>query len=626
MNNFNNITKFSRLRKLLLQNPSVINPRRFFSVTPMTTNNSKDTVRIGCASGFWGDTPTAVSQLVNHGKLDFLVLDYLSEITMSLLVAAQRKSKDLGWCPDFAHSVGPLLGQIKRQGIKVVSNAGGINSIACMQTMSSIAKKSGVDIKIAVVLGDDVFHLRDTVTKEHCPDPTSITSMNAYLGAAPIRRALDLGADIVICGRCTDSALALGPLVHSFDWAWDDFDLISAGSLAGHLIECGAQATGGICTEWESVPGWENNGFPIAICDRSGKSIITKPDGTGGLVNRCTVAEQLLYEIHDPTAYVLPDSVCDLSHVQIAEQTNGVLVTGVRGLPPTDFYKIGGTYQDGWKCTTVSPVIGPKAADKALKTAEAIVARCRGIYKHLKMADFTSVYTHVLGTEQAYGEYARKAARDTREAVSWISVQHQDRNALEIFAREVASAGTGMAPGLTTIVGGRPKPSPVLKFFSYLQPKHELQITIKTSDGHEEVLEPTKIPTSSLEDLKLKSSISSQVSDAEFPSYSYKLSELAWTRSGDKGDSCNIGVIAKDPSSYPLLLASLTEDKVAKYFAHKSSPGKSLICKRYEVPGVHGLNFVLENSLGGGGIASLNCDPQGKAYGQMLLDMQVEKA
>jgi hypothetical protein len=579
-------------------------------------------VRIGCGSGFWGDTPTAVAQLVNQGKLDFLVLDYLSEVTMSLLVAAQSKNPDLGWCPDFVQSVGPLLAQIKKQGLKVVTNAGGVNPTACMKMMLSVAEKSGTSIKIALVTGDDLLHAKDKITQDQCPNPSTITSANAYLGAGPITRALDLGADIVITGRCTDSALALGPLVHKFKWSWDNYNLMASGSLAGHLIECGAQSTGGIFTDWEKVPGWANNGFPIAVCEPNGNFLLTKPEGTGGLINHGTVAEQLLYEIGDPERYILPDAVCNFSRVELTEQKNGVFVTGAKGAKPTPYYKVGGTFQDGWKCTSVCPVIGPKAREKARKTADALLTRSRAIFKHLKLPDFTRVYTQVLGTEEAYGESARKENLESRDAVMWLAVQHVEKKALEIFAREIASAGTGMAPGLTAVIGGRPKAVPLLRFFSYLYPKDQMPVTIKTSDGHEESYQVEKIPDDNVGSCD---SSKSKASDTHPPtgSNSYKLSDLAWTRSGDKGDHCNIGVIARDPSFYPFLLTQLTSDKVTKYFAHKFTSDNPTV-HRYEVPGVLGLNFVLENSLGGGGIAALNPDPQGKGYGQMLADFKIE--
>ncbi|ODN06511.1 hypothetical protein Ocin01_00190 [Orchesella cincta] len=598
-----------------------IGPRPLTSLYNVRHSSSRP-IRIGCGSGFWGDTPTAVPQLVKRGNLDFLALDYLSEVTMSLLVGAQRKKPELGWCPDFAQTMALVLPDIKKQGIRVVTNAGGVNPKSCMSSIMSVAAQLNVDLKVAVVTGDDAMNGKINITDTDCPSPSTIASANAYLGAGPITRALELGADIVVTGRCTDSALVLGPLIHSFRWDANNFDLMAKGSLAGHLVECGAQATGGIFTDWEQVTGWENNGFPIAVCEPSGDFVITKPKGTGGLVSRGTVAEQLVYEIHDPACYILPDVVCDFSNVCLEETEDGVRVTGACGRPPTPFYKVGGTYQDGWKCVTACPIIGPNAGEKGHKTANAIIRRCKGIFKLLNLPDFKRVHVQMLGMEESYGSNARPVK--PREGVMWMSVHHSEKKALEIFAREIASAGTGMAPGLTTLVSGRPKPSPLLNFFSFLTPKENFNIQIELSTGHKEtfVESPNQSAPSSSEPAPT-SKASKDESDLT-GTHSYKLSDLAFLRSGDKGDTCNIGVIARTPEIYPILKKHITAAVVHEYFQHKFPPGSTQEnCQRFELPGVQGLNFVLTNSLGGGGIASLTPDPQGKAFAQQLADYSI---
>ncbi|CAL8081779.1 unnamed protein product [Orchesella dallaii] len=582
---------------------------------------STQPIRIGCGSGFWGDTPTAVPQLVKRGKLNYLALDYLSEVTMSLLVAAQRKKPELGWCPDFVQTMGLVLPDIKKQGLRVVTNAGGVNPKSCMSSLMSLAAQMDVDLKVAVVTGDNAVTGKIDITDTECPNPSTIASANAYLGAGPISRALDLGADIVVTGRCTDSALVLGPLIHSFRWDTNNFDLMATGSLAGHLVECGAQATGGIFTDWEQVEGWENNGFPIAVCEPSGDFVITKPKGTGGLVSRGTVAEQLVYEIHDPANYILPDVVCDFSNVRLEETDDGVRVSGARGRPPTPFYKVGGTYQDGWKCTTACPIIGPKAGEKGHKTANAILRRCRAIFKLLNLEDFKRVHVQMLGMEEGYGANARPVK--PREGVMWMSVHHSEKMALEIFAREIASAGTGMAPGLTTLVSGRPRPSPLLNFFSFLKPKENFDIQIELSTGHKETF--VEAPVQSATPVSTEPSSKEPKENIDLSgTHSYKLSDLAFLRSGDKGDTCNIGVIARTPEIYPVLKKHITAAVVQEYFQHKFSADQTQDnCQRFELPGVQGLNFVLKNSLGGGGIASLTPDPQGKAFAQQLADYTI---
>ncbi|KAK4308655.1 hypothetical protein Pmani_019655 [Petrolisthes manimaculis] len=592
------------------------------------SEHEQKTVRVGCASGFWGDTPTAAPQLIHHGKLDFLMFDYLSEITMSLLTAARAKKPDLGYAPDFVlFALGPYLNEIKRKGIRVVSNAGGINPEACAAALRQASKKAGVELKVGVVSGDDLMVQREAAlegaTPTHNIHPASVHSLNAYLGAGPIARALDQGADVVVTGRCADSSMALGPLMHTFGWHGTDYDQLAAGSLAGHLIECGAQVTGGIFTDWHIVPDWHNIGFPIAEVDSSGRIVITKPAGTGGLISTGTVSEQLLYEIGDPRAYILPDVVCDFSRVQVQEVKDGVMVTGAKGSSPTDSYKVTATYMAGFKATAVCCVGGRRSGEKGRRTAEAILARSSTIFKTLGLPDFQRTHVQVLGAEDTYGPHA-SGGEGPREGVVWMSVQHQEKRALDLFAREIAAAGTGMAPGLTAIVGGRPKPSPLLKMQSLLVGKDTCQVTITTDEYSESFtsVTPDCIPASTY---NFADQPTSKVHELPSGPNSYRLEELALTRSGDKGNSCNIGVVARHPALYPYLCQTLTSSAIAQFFAHVFPPGVDPLqyVKRYEVPGIHGLNFVLEESLGGGGVASLRSDPQGKAFAQMLLDFNL---
>ncbi|XP_068223288.1 uncharacterized protein [Palaemon carinicauda] len=336
--------------------------------------------------------------------------------------------------------------------------------------------------RVAVITGDDLIPVKEELITARIPDmktglalPKSVHSMNAYLGAGPIARALDCGADVVITGRCADSSLALGPLMHSFKWLPEDYDLLAAGSLAGHLIECGAQATGGVFTDWEKVPDWHNIGFPIAEVSANGSFFITKPPKTGGIVTKGTIAEQMLYEIGDPRAYILPDVVCDFSEVKLEEGQDCVKVVGAKGKAPTDSYKVSATYLDGYKVTAVCCIGGPKSRDKGMKTAEAILKRCRSIFKLLKLKDFTRTHIQILGAEDTYGNLKR-SGDGLREGVIWISVHHSEKKALELFSREIAAAGTGMAPGLTAIVGGRPRVSPLLRLHSFLIKKEDCKV------------------------------------------------------------------------------------------------------------------------------------------------------
>ncbi|XP_063042684.1 uncharacterized protein LOC134437150 [Engraulis encrasicolus] len=599
------------------------------------TDSAKKTVRIGCASGFWGDTATSAPQLIHGGNIDFLVFDYLSEITMSLLTAAKAKVPNLGYAPDFVLSaIAPFIKDIHKKGIRVVSNAGGVNPLACAAALQEVAQKASLDLKIAVVTGDDLMPQKGSLGQVRVADsegqqalPKTLHSMNSYLGALPIKRCLDLGADIVVTGRCVDSAVVLAPLMHSFGWDQSNYDLLAAGSLAGHLVECGAQSTGGVFTDWHLVPDWDNMGFPIVECLADGSFTLSKPPRTGGLVSFGSVAEQLVYEIGDPQRYLLPDVTCDFSHVTITEVPGSegvaVKVGGARGLPPSADYKVCATYMDGFRATAVCPMGGPRVAEKGRRTAESIIKRVRRIFKQLGMEDFSSVNIQILGAEDTYGPHA--SGRSTREAVLWMSVHHKQKKALEMFAREIAPAGTGMAPGLTGIVGGRPRVSPVLKPFFFLHPKAEVKIDIHMNG---ELVETLTEVAPSKGDVSPPPPSQAPETTSDLPSgpHNYRLEDLAYTRSGDKGDSANIGVIARHPLFFPYLKKYLSAAVVQEYFQHliQSDGSDRPAVTRFELPGINGLNFLLQNSLGGGGIASLRSDPQGKAYGQMLLDYELK--
>src|SRR5690606_26778672 len=286
------------------------------------------------------------------------------------------------------------------------------------------------------------------VDVEGRPLPQELLSANAYLGALPIRAALDAGAQVVVTGRCVDSAVTLGVLMHAFDWRSDEYDRLAAGSLAGHLIECGCQATGGLHTDWQTVPDWPNIGYPIVECTADGVFVVTKPAGTGGKVTPAVVAEQLLYEIGDPRAYRLPDVVCDFANVRLAaDGADRVRVHGVRGRAPDDRYKVSATHADGYRSSATLTIVGFDAAAKARRTGEAILARTRAMFERLGWPDYAASFVEVLGAESGYGPHANPALQATREAVLRVSVRHPKREALELFAREIAPAGTSWAPG-----------------------------------------------------------------------------------------------------------------------------------------------------------------------------------
>src|ERR1700722_1621246 len=448
------------------------------------------TLRIGCGCGFWGDSAAGPAQLVRRGDIDVLVLDYLSEITLSLLARARRKRPELGYTADFVHEVmRPLAKDIASRGIKVIANAGGVNPRACRDALQTVLAELGVSLSVAVVLGDDISAELEDLRRSGVRDmddghelPREVASANVYLGAFPIAQALQRGADVVITGRCADSALALGPLVHAFGWGEEDLDQLALGSLAGHIIECGPQATGGIFTDWRTVAeGWDDMGYPIVECSADGTFIVTKTPGTGGLVSAPTVAEQITYEVHDPQAYLLPDVACDFSAVQLQELgEDRVRVSGARGLPATPYYKASLTYPDGYRCTATLMIVGAEAAEKARHVAAAILKRTRRMFSERGLNDYIAVSTEVLGAETSYGPHARHGA--TREVVLKIAVAHEQERALGLFAREIFPAATSMAQGITGFAAGRPAVQPVVRLASCLISKSRVPVQIEV-DG-----------------------------------------------------------------------------------------------------------------------------------------------
>lgn len=577
-------------------------------------------VRIGGASGAWGDSPMAVPQLLT-AKLDYLMMDYLAEVTMSLLARARMKDPSAGYPPDFVAYLKPCLTEIAARGIKVVTNAGGVNPAGCRDALEALCAELGLSLKIAVVEGDDIMPVLDKLrageirdAQSGAPMPKELLTANAYLGALPIKAALGAGADIVITGRCADSALALGILMHEFGWAVDDYDRLAAGSLVGHVLECGPQATGGLFTDWESVPGWENIGYPIAECSADGLFVLTKPDATGGLVTPATVSEQVLYEIGDPAAYLLPDVIADFSGVTLTQQgRDRVLVTGATGRAPTSSYKVSATWQDGYRAVATISIVGLDAARKARRTAEALLARAGALFARLALPGFTATHVEALGAEASYGDGARAA--HTREVVLRLVVDHENRSALDLFAREIGSTGLSFAPGTTGMFGGRPKPTPVVRLFTFLVPKTELPLTVRTADTQLTV----EIPPGDEAAVPVSRPVGETAPPDDEPTIEIPLIRLAYARSGDKGDSANVAIIARRPEFLPFLRREVTAQRMLELF-------RSLVegpVERFEAPGLHALNFLMHNALGGGGMASRRIDPLGKAYGQMALEMTV---
>ena len=602
-------------------------------------------IRIGGASGFWGDAARATPQLLT-ANLDFIVYDYLAEITMSIMARARAKDPSKGYALDFVSAaMAPNLREIANQGVRVISNAGGVNPRACAQALTELIQSLGLNLKVACVLGDDLIDQRQTLAAadiremfngESFPPAERLLSINAYLGAFPVAKALDEGADIVVTGRCVDSAVTLGACIHSFGWQADQWDRLATGSLAGHILECGPQATGGNFTDWELVAdNLEVIGYPIAEVNPDGYSFIcSKPENTGGLVSVATVAEQMVYEIGDPQSYLLPDVSCDFSAVEITPAgENQVEVKGAKGRAAPTTYKVCATYADEFRGGTYMSFYGVDADKKARALAEAVLRASQRVFDAKGLADFSETSVELIGAESQYGAQAQ--IQGSREVALKLAVKHPDMAGIGIMLKECVGLGLATPPGLSGFQGSRPKPSPVVRLFSFQLSKPEVEASIEigeqtfacTADKHIDSNDEFEEPASATV-IRPQPPVIPDTPESGRAMVSVSLIQLAWGRSGDKGNKANIGIIARRPEYLPFIWSALCESRVAECFDHFLAPqseGCSAdLVERYLMPGIHGINFLLHEVLGGGGVASLRNDPQGKGYAQLLLSMPID--
>ena len=583
-------------------------------------------VRIGGASGYWGESDMAVPQFLSAGGLDYIVF-YLAEVTMSIMARARAKNPDLGYATDFVSAVmKPNLKEIARQGVKIISNAGGVNPIACGAALEAMIAEQGLDLKVAVVTGDDLLDRADELAAQNFaemfsdapfPDGNKLASVNAYLGAFPVAEALAAGADIVVTGRSVDSAVTLGACIHEFGWRRDDLDLLANGSLAGHILECGPQATGGNYTDWEDVAdSLHEVGYPIAEISADGSFVCTKPEATGGTVTVGTVGEQMLYEIGDPAAYMLPDVVCDFSQVELTQlTTDRVRVSGAKGRAVPDTYKVSATYEDGWRAGTVMFFYGEAASDKARAFADSVLLRTRQKLRAVNAPDFTETQVELIGDESVYGDYGSPAT--SRSVAVKIAAKHEDQRAVGMLLKELTGHGLAAPPGLSGFAGGRSRPSPVLRLFSFLIPKRDVPVSI-VSGGKSTALPPQPDGEPVATDMET-------VPGPDVPDHdpadliTVPLIKLAYGRSGDKGNKANVGILPRDKSYAPWIWAALTEPEIESRF-RQFLEGKA---ERFYMPGTGAMNILMDDVLGGGGVASLRNDPQGKGYSQILLQTPI---
>jgi hypothetical protein len=444
----------------------------------------KEKIRIASGQGFWGDLVDAPYNQATGGPVDYIMMDYLAEVTMSILQKQKLRDPALGYARDIPPLMERLLPVITEKKIKVITNGGGVNPLACKDAIFEVARKIGIkDLKIGVVLGDNILDRIESLVSSGVPlknmetgEPVStvkdkVLSANVYFGAGAVVECLKLGADIVITGRVTDTGLTLAPMIYEFGWDMENWDLMAAGTVAGHILECGGQASGGnFLGDWKSLPDMARIGFPIAEAYPNGEVIITKHENTGGRVSVETVSEQLVYEIGDPKDYITPDCIADFTSINLEDVgENRVRVYGVKGLPSTPFYKVSMSYSDGYSAAGSLTYSWPDALEKA-EAADKIL-RTRLDDLGLKFDEIRSEYQ---GYNACHGPLARKI-EDLNEVVLRVAVRSGDRKSIERFGMEIAPLILTGPPGVTGFAGGRPKPSDVVAYWPALIPKSEVQ-------------------------------------------------------------------------------------------------------------------------------------------------------
>ena len=582
------------------------------------------TIRIGAATAFFNDSRMGIAQLLAKAeRLDYIIFDFLAESVMGGLGRGLATGSGTGFAGDFIDGyLMPHLPVLLQRGTRIVANAGGLDPAACAQAIRRAAEQAGLKVRVGVVEGDNLTARADAVidaatsdmfdgasVREKMLGADRLNSLVAYTGAFPIAAALAAEADVVVTGRAVDSALALGALIHEFGWGPDDFDLLAAGTLAGHLLECSAQVTGGTFTDWRDVPDWAGIGMPIGECGADGSLIITKPEGTGGLVSVGTVSEQLLYEVSDPQRYYVADVICDFTQVALVQAgPNRIAVSGARGLGRTDTYKASLTYDAGWRASATIPIIGLEAGAKARRTGEELFARAGTMLRDSQLPPFDRTRCDVFGGEGS----------GPTTAICRIVADHADQAGAQLLVREQGSAISHMSVGTT--LGLAASVRPVQRITGFLIPKSLVSQKV-TVDGQlvgfavqtDAKAAPREVVAPALPALP---------KDAE-AALTVPLIRLAWARSGDKGNLFNVAVIARQAEFLPYIAAALTPESVGEHYGRVLGQGSRLGVERFSAPGLCALNFVVLNSMEGGVLASTWIDPVAKGMAQLLLDFPV---
>jgi hypothetical protein len=451
----------------------------------------KNKIRIASGQGFWGDLPSAPYSQVTKGPIDYLMMDFLAEVTMSIMQKQKLKDSSLGYAKDLIPLFNQILPACLEKGIKVITNGGGVNPFGCRDAIFAAARKNGLKgFKIGVVAGDDILGKFDELAQKNIflnnmetdekfdTIKEKILSANVYFGARPIVEALKQGADIVITGRTTDTALTYAPMIHEFGWSWEDWGKLATGVVAGHILECGGQASGGNCTyNWKDIPDLAHIGFPIVEAFPNGEMIFTKHENTGGRVSVQTISEQLMYEIGNPSNYITPDCIADFTTIKLEQVgENRVRMFDVKGRPATDSYKVSMSYSDGWTAIGTLTYAWPDALEKAKRADE--ILRTRLADAGLK---FDEIRTEFLGLNSCHGPLA-EMPNVINEVVLRIGVRGHDHKAVEHFGKEIAPLILTGPPSVTGFAGGRPKPSEVIAYWPSLIPKNAVQPVVEVME------------------------------------------------------------------------------------------------------------------------------------------------
>ena len=586
--------------------------------------SGRDQIVIANCGGFWGDDPTAAKRQVEGGPIDYLVMDYLAEVTMAILQKAKARKPEAGYATDFITQMRDVLAQCAERGITVITNAGGVNPLSCKAAIEALAAEAGVGdrIRVGVVLGDDIYGDLDDLTGSgeslaHMETGRPFSdvrdralSANVYLGTAPVAKALALGANVVICGRVTDTSVTLAPMVHEFGWAFDDWDRLAAGIIAGHIIECGTQCAGGNFTDWHKVKSWQNLGFPLVEARSDGTFTVTKHPGTGGLVSVHTVTEQLVYEMGSPR-YLSPDAVARFDSITLTQDgPDRVRITGARGEPAPEKLKVSGSFTNGYRAFGRLVISGPDTLAKANQTTDILWESVGG------REAYEDTSTQFVGWNACHPSISDA---EPSEVIVQFAVRDSDEKKInQKFCPQIVPRVLGAVPGITYMADlGRPRAAEVIGYWPALISRDRVPMRVIVGDTDIAVEHPPlDTPGQPFEP--------APVPPAEVTptgkTVTVPLGRLCLARSGDKGDTSNVGLIARSPAVYHWMVDTVTAAFVKTRFAE--------IChgevERAEVPNLLAVNFLLHESLGGGGTLSLLLDGQGKTYAQYLLSTPVE--